>query len=147
MAGARITLDYETGPALTFLRQLGEHIDDLSPLFGQIGEYLIESYQDRIDRQVAPDGTPWAPLSPDYAARKRKNADKILVLDGILRDTPAYNVGPRELEFGTSQATKDYAATQHFGRGAIPARPHVGISDEDENEILLLTREYIENFL
>ena len=144
MAGARITLDYETGPALTFLRQLGEHIDDLSPLFGQIGEYLDESTEARFAAQEAPDGTPWAPLSPDYAKRKRKNADKILVLDGILRDTLAYNVGPRELEFGTNQ---EYGATHQFGRDSIPAREYIGISNEDENEILLLTREYVENFL
>lgn len=184
MAGASISIEYEAGKALTFLRRLGEHIDDLSPLFGQIGDHLIESTQDRFAAQQAPDGTPWAPLSPAYARRKKKNADKILVLDAILRDTLAYNAGPRELEFGTNRI---YGAIHQFGGkiqhaarsqqayfrqdgrtglvgnrfvsksrsnfaqwvtiGAhtteIPARPFLGISAEDENEILKLLRDYV----
>ncbi|MFG9881714.1 phage virion morphogenesis protein [Pseudomonas aeruginosa] len=35
--------------------------------------------------QRAPDGTPWAALSPRYQARKRRNRDKILTASGDLR--------------------------------------------------------------
>lgn len=140
MAGASITLDYDNRDALAYLRRLGERIDDLSPLFGQIGDYLIESTQGRFASQQAPDGTPWAPLSPRYQARKRKNADRILVLDAILRDTLAYNAGPQELEFGTNRI---YGATHQLGRDEIPARPFLGTSADDDVEILLLLREYI----
>lgn len=147
MAGARISIEFETGPAIDLLRKLGEHVDDLTPLFGQIGEYLKDSTTRRFEAQESPDGTPWAPLSPAYARRKKKNADKILVLDGVLRDYTAYNPEPRSLEFGTGLQSKDYAASHQFGRDAIPARPFLGISDEDENEILLLLREYVETAL
>lgn len=140
MAGASISIEYEAGKALDFIRRLGEHIDDLSPLFGDIGEYLIESTQARFDVQQSPDGEPWLPLSPRYARRKPKNADRILVLDALMRDTLAYNAGPREMEFGTNRI---YAATHQFGRGNIPARPFLGISDDDENEILKLLRDYV----
>lgn len=139
MAGASIEID--SGPALAFLRRLGEHVDDLTPLMGQIGDYLIDSTRSRIDEQQAPDGTPWAPLSPGYARRKPKNADRILVLDNILRTTFAYNAGPKALEFGTNRI---YAATHQFGRGAIPARPFLGLSENDEGEVLALIREYVE---
>lgn len=144
MAGANISFSYETGRAVDFIRRIGEHIDDLSPLFGQIGEHLIESTQARIDREEGPDGTSWEPLSPSYLARKPKNKDRILVLDQVLRDTLAYNEGPRELEFGTNRI---YAATHQFGRGAIPARPFLGIDDADEGEILQLLREYVQTVL
>lgn len=140
MAGASVQVEVDGGPVVEFLRRLGEQVDDLSPLMGQIGDYLIDSTRQRIDDQQAPDGTPWAPLSPAYKARKRKNADRILVLDNVLRGTLAYNAGPRALEFGTNRI---YGATHQFGRDAIPARPFLGISDADEGEILLLLREYV----
>lgn len=144
MAGASLSFEYETGPAVAFLRRLAEHIDDLSPVLGQMGEYLVDATRDRFDDQAAPDGTPWAPLSEGYARRKKKNADKILVLDGILRNTIAYNVGPHDLEVGTNRI---YGATHQFGRDQIPARPFLGVSAEDDVELLELLREYVETAL
>lgn len=142
MAGTSISIEHETGRAANFIRQLGEHLDDMTVLFHDIGEYLHESHRQRFADQVAPDGTPWAPLSEKYQARKRKNADRILVLDGILRDTLAYNAGPRELEFGTNLI---YGATHQFGRDEIPARAYLGISDDDETEILRILHDFVAN--
>ena len=36
-------------------------------LLEAIREDLLRSHQDRFERQVAPDGTPWVPLNPLYA--------------------------------------------------------------------------------
>jgi len=141
MAGASITVDYDSREVLSYLRRLGEHIDDLTPLMAEIGEYLAESTRQRFDQQQAPDGTPWAPLSPAYAKRKPKNADKILVLDEILKGDFNYRAGAKEVAVGTARV---YAATHQFGRDNIPARPFLGLSADDEQEVLEIIKDYVE---
>lgn len=108
---------------------------DLKAAFTDIGEYLKISHRERFGRQESPDGQAWAPLDPKYQARKKKNTDKILVLEGLLRDLLAYNASADGLEFGTNLV---YGATHQFGRpeAGIPARPFLGFSEEDQDEIL-----------
>ena len=107
----------------------------LEPAFAEIGEYLIESHQERFKLEVAPDGTPWEPLSPKTIRAKNGN-DQILVglNSGILRDTLAYQILGDELQFGTD---REYSATHHFGREAdgIPARPHIGLATGQWNDL------------
>jgi phage virion morphogenesis protein len=135
MAGASITVDVDDREVMAMLNRLAHAAGDLKPAFHDIGEYLKISHRERFDRQESPDGQSWAPLDPKYQARKKKNADKILVLEGLLRDLLAYNVKADELEFGTNLV---YGATHQFGRpeAGIPARPFLGFSDDDRAEIL-----------
>ena len=60
--------------------------------FSAIGEALMISTAERFDREEAPDGTPWEPLSPKYRQRKMRifGEDKILRSRGYLRDTIRY---------------------------------------------------------
>lgn len=144
MAGASVTIDYhfddrEVIDAFNRLIQFG---GDSEALFADIGEYLLISHEERFERQEAPDGTPWEPLNPKYQARKKKNQDLILVLEGYLRNTLAYDPRPDSLEFGTNRI---YGATHQFGdesRG-IPARPFLGISADDESKILAIVRQHL----
>lgn len=142
MAGARIELELDDRPVQEALERLLEAGEDLSPALQDIGEYLQLSHDDRFRDQVDPDGTPWAPLSPRYRRRKRRNADKILVLDGFLRDLLRYQEDGQTLEFGTD---RPYGATHQFGDPDrnIPARPFLGISDDDEIEILAILRDHL----
>lgn len=142
MAGARIELDIDDRPVQAALERLLEAGRDLSPALQDIGEYLQLAHDDRFREEVAPDGTPWAPLSPRYRRRKRRNADKILMLDGFLRDLLRYREDGQTLEFGTA---RPYGATHQFGDPDrnIPARPFLGISDDDEIEILAILRDHL----
>lgn len=149
MAGAKIQIISEGGQAVSdVLTQLVNNLDDLAPALGNVGEHLMLTHRDHFDEQRSPDGEPWQPLSPEYAKRKKKNKDKILRLNDILRDTLAYNIGNQSLEFGSN---KEYAAIQHFGGSAdmsprlaaIPARPFLGLSKEDENEVIEILREFL----
>lgn len=137
MAGASISIDY-TIPDKEIaarLRALADAGEDLEPAFIDIGESLLNSHRERWDSQVDAEGNPWEPLNPKYQARKKKNADKILVLEGFMRDTLAYNTSPSSLELGTNRIQ---GASMQFGdedRG-IPARPFLGISADDEQMII-----------
>lgn len=156
MAGARIQLDLDSRQVLDALGEMIQRIDDPQPAFREIGEYLDMAHRDRWDAQRAPDGTPWAPLSPVTQARKKKNSDRVLVLDGYLRDTLSHYESPTELLFGTN---RPYGAVHQFGArqgafgttarggpipwGDIPARPWLGIGSEDEQPILAILERHL----
>lgn len=86
---------------------------DPSGLMPRLGEYLMRSTEQRFKTQTAPDGTAWAPLSPNYAKSKKYNKDKILTLRGYLRRYIQYQVPEANtVEVGSNLK---YAAIHQFG--------------------------------
>jgi phage virion morphogenesis protein len=142
MAGARVTIDVDDRQVIERLDELIGRLDDPTPALRDIGEALLNSHHRRFEEQVAPDGTPWAPLSPAYQAKKKKNADKILVLDGYLSGLLTYQVSSDGLELGTNRI---YGATHQFGDPArnIPERPWLGLSDDDRTEVLEILGDHL----
>ncbi|CUZ66920.1 MULTISPECIES: phage virion morphogenesis protein [Serratia] len=110
MAGATLTFDYQD--ALNTLLSTQAALADPAPLLAGMGEKLLEFHQQRFREQKSPDGEPWTDLSPRYKKRKRKNKDKILTLDGPLRNTLRWQVNAEELLFGTDRV---YGAIHQFG--------------------------------
>lgn len=149
MAGARIELELSgLARVQQQLHRLGERVGNLQPAFEDIGELLLRTHFERWGRQEAPDGTPWAPLSERYRKRKRRNQGNILRLYDHLRDTLAYRASPAELLFGSNRV---YAAIHQFGGSpdmkpplaAIPARPFLGISSDDQASVLDILEQYL----
>ncbi len=140
MAGVTVKLDQQA--VQEALKHLEAAAGDLSLAFADVAEYLLVSHRDRWRRQEDPEGNKWADLWPAYQKRKPKNKDKILVLEGYLRQMLRYEAGPRELLFGTDRV---YGATHQFGSedGWVPARPFLGLTAADENEILLILADHI----
>lgn len=135
MAGASTSIDdREVIEALKRLEQAG---GDLTASFTVIGEKLLRTHKERFNQQRDPEGKPWAPLSPKYRARKKRNQDKTLVLYRYLSGLLRYQVGAggTRLELGTDRV---YGATHQFGdpRRNITARPFLGLSDDDRRMIL-----------
>ncbi len=98
---------------------------------------------DRFKTATAPDGSPWAPLSPVTIARRRRRSDRPLLDTGVLRNSiQILELGRDSASVGTREK---YAATHQFGakkgqygrtkRGApipwgdVPARSFIGVSD------------------
>lgn len=142
MAGAALEITLDDAELRAALKQLAAKLDNLQPFFRDIGETLLNSTRERFRAQTAPDGTPWIGLSPRYAARKRKNRDKILTLDGRLRGTLAKFADAESLRIGTPLI---YGATHQFGRpeANLPARPFLGLSEADRQDILDALAEYL----
>lgn len=118
----------------------------LQPLYRSIGEFLLLRTDERFQAEKAPDGTPWAPLSP--ATLAQKSTDKILQESGTrggLRGSIAYDATDERLRVGTN---KVYGRVHQRGIGrrsfvetrrsfaAIPARPYLGTSKRDRAIIL-----------
>lgn len=148
MAGASIKLDYKIKDqdVIRAFKRLEKAGTNAETLFADIGEHLIISHDERFADQESPEGEPWKPLNETYRLRKKKNQDKVLILDSYLRDLLAYNASGGGLEFGTPSI---YGATHQFGaedRG-IPARPFLGISGSDETEINHISLDYLDDAL
>lgn len=132
----------DDGRGISALEHLQRAIDQPGLLLAEIGEELLISHRDRIERGVSPDGRPFHPLSEAYKERKPRNKDKILILDGYLRDLLHYNIEGPTLYFGSDRV---YAATMHYGdeeRG-IPARNWLGLSAQDIARIGELVHDHL----
>lgn len=142
MAGAALAINVEIDDreVLAALRRLQAAGADMEPVFRTIGEHLLISTRARFDKQQAPDGSAWAPLTPAYQARKKKNKDKILQYYGYLYDLLRYEASGSGVEFGTDRIQ---GATHQFGRDGIPARPFLGLSDGDRQDILAIVSDHL----
>ncbi len=142
MAGASLNITIDDRELRALLQRLQARLSDLTPVFRDMGEHLLNSTRARFQSQTDPSGLPWAPLSPTYQARKRKNKGKILTLEGRLRGLLNYQVSQDALRVGTPLI---YGATHQFGdpRRNIPARPFLGLSAADRNDLLDILNDYL----
>jgi len=155
MAGATLRTEIDDEAIHQALRRIRRVAESPAAALKDAGEYLQRAVDDRFRSETDPEGRPWEPLSEFTKANKRN--DKILTERGGpgLRGSIHYRVDGDTLEQGTN---KIYAAIHQFGgtitakkgslaigdpKGAfamvksvrIPARPYLGISDEDQREI------------
>lgn len=104
-----------------------------SVLLDQLAELMLTQNRKRLDQEKeSPDGEPWAPLSPEYAARK--GGGEILEESGQLLDSIQAQSGSDGVSLGSNLV---YAAVHLYGDEArgIPARPYLGFSDDDMVEL------------
>ena len=144
MAGINTRIEVDGREVFRALNALLKAGDDLEGPFSAIGEYLVEIHTQRFVDQVDPDGQRWAPLSEKYAQRKKRHADLILVLNEYLADSFRHSASRNDLVVGTDRV---YAATHHFGdpKRGIPARPFIGINDDDQAEIIAIINDHLES--
>ena len=150
-----IEVKLDSTQVLKALETLSKASASPRPALLAIGEDLVKSTKNRFNESRGPDGKAWAPNSP--ATLKRKRGTKPLVGEGILRDTISYAEGGNIL---TIFSPMEYAATQQFGAikeqygrgktrnfpipwGNIPARPFLGISNDDEKMIIETVSDYL----
>ena len=161
MAGSFITISVEDAAARAMLNKLGQM--DTAPLMRRLGERIQAWTQDRFDanQQQAPDGTPWAKLNPKYAQNKPRHLqNRKLTLSGDLRksirwqllDSQSVLVGTNVKyaaihQFGGTIRPKKGKALAFGGRFVqsvtIPARPYLGISEQDNKEIREIIKDWV----
>ncbi|MGX9522489.1 phage virion morphogenesis protein [Vibrio mediterranei] len=149
MAGATFHIEVEGEHAIqTQLNTLLNKGQDMQDVLADIGEMLLISHHERFERGVSPDGIPWAPLNPDYAATKKRHQTDILRLNDILSGTLTYYATPLSLLFGTPV---EYGAIHQFGgtpdmrpsNAAIAVREWLGLSVDDSSDILARLSDYL----
>lgn len=129
------------------LEALVLRLGDMTPVMQEIGELLMTSTKDRFDEGNAPDGQVWTAKSPGTAGRDRR---PLFGPSGRLSTQIFYEAGPDQVKVGSNQV---YAAMMQFGGlkaqyphlgGDIPARPFLGVSQEDRTGILATVAEWLE---
>ena len=121
-----------------------------SDITADIASYLLSSTDQRFDDEVGPDGSKWA-----QSHRARKQGGKTLSNKGFLRDSFTTSSSPKHAAIGTNHISA--AIHQHGGiirpknkdalyfrigghlikakQVVMPARPMVGLSNDDHKEI------------
>ncbi len=147
MAGAFVEVSIDDRELQELLSGIMKHMADMTPVNREIGEVVYESVQRNFEEKRAPDGTPWKPLAESTKkarAKKGRSAEDILILNRILMGSIHVDAYPDRAELGTDVV---YAAVHQFGIGErsfietrrhfaeIPARPYLGVRDEDWPEI------------
>lgn len=150
-----IQIEIDDSDVLAALNGLLAAGKDLTPAYQDIGEYLVQSTKNRFAAGEAPDGTPWAPLSPVTVARKG-HSRPLIGESRRLGTEISYLVLGDGVEVGSPM---EYAATQQLGAkkgsftggrapwGDIPARPFLGLSEDDKAAVLDILQEHLEGGL
>ena len=124
------------------LGEIASRMSNRRPVLKAIGDRIAEQTKRRFEAGgPAPSGGPWAPLKP--ATLKRKKRDKILTESGQLKSSIRYQmIGNNTVEIGTN---KIYAAVHQLGfkKMKIPARPYLGLSEKNSDEIVGIINEYV----
>ncbi len=124
-------------------------LGDLTEVMQDIGELLLNSTKQRFRESKAPDGSAWAANSPTTLARK-KGTLPLIGETGQLAQQFSVEATATSVEIGTN---KVQAAMMQFGGtkakfphlwGDIPARPFLGLSAQDEQDILDTITEALE---
>jgi phage virion morphogenesis protein len=166
MTGVTFEVVFDDADVMGALSRLGDAALDTTGLTRVIGDYGVDSTRRRMMEQHGPDGAAWQALMPAYAQMKGAGYD-ILYRGGDLRNSLTYLAGAGVVQWGSTMV---YAAVHQFGAtirpktapalsfvlmGAlspylvsvrsvkIPARPYLGISAEDAEEIPLLARDWM----
>lgn len=131
------------------LARLQRKMANLRPVMQQIGEDVVASTQLRFRDQESPSGQAWKELSDVTKALRRKGngsgeleilSDNRILKNSLTRAKGAITVTANSVTVGTNVP---YAAIHQFGgmagrnrKVSIPARPFLGISADDRQEII-----------
>jgi phage gpG-like protein len=152
------------------LNRLAAGMDDMTEPMDQIGEFLVVTTKRRFETGIAPDGTSWAQNSPVTLARKKETRPLIgeskSLSRGINHEASRHEVvvgspmiyagvqqrGAAQGEFGaaigrTKPSDKRPRSQDYFFPipwGNIPARPFIGLSEEDETGLLDIVTEWLD---
>ena len=146
-----------------FMRRVLDRVEDPSDLWREIAAIVTNNTRQRFRTNIGVDDKPWK-----QSWRAGLQGGRTLANNGHLRDSIFAKVDGSRITIGTNLK---YAALMHFGgvvkpkKGkflkfqsplggwiflrsvTIPARPYLGISVDDSQEILFEIEEYLEKVL
>ena len=156
----KIEIDIDTLSITHALQRLQTAGANPRPVLQEIGEYLVVSTKERFKSKKAPDGSTWADNSPATQAQKKGRSDPLVGESKSLSRQIHYRTTANTLTVGSPM---EYSAVQQFGAsqgqfgktgrgrpipfGDIPARPFLGLSKDDEDNITDIINEYLEGLI
>jgi phage virion morphogenesis protein len=168
---SQFSIAVDDAAVMAALQRIRARTENLGPVLKAIGEDLVGSTKQRFATATSPDGTPWARNSDVTISRylglssanfkkdgslSKKGEARLAGKKPLTGETGAlgqqihYQVNGNVLEVGS---TMEYAAMQQFGGkrsdfpnlwGDIPARPFLGLSEQDISGINETVLDYLE---
>lgn len=163
-------IDLKTAEAEAVFAELMRRTTDLTQPMQDIGELMVESTRQNFIEGSSPDGVPWAPKAQAtldaYAARKETVSTKPLIGPSRTLSTTIFSqpnatsvawgsamiqaavmqFGAEAGEFGATigrdKNGREYMVSTPWGN--IPARPFIGVGEEDETAIVATLEEWLE---
>lgn len=157
-----IKVDFKYAVVAEALGEVSRSLSDMTPIHQSIGNYVVRSTKERFKKGVDPDGNAWTPKKQATIDRYKERGDG---------DRPDPLIGPSKrlsseiAQYADAQGVEigsalEYSAVMQrgakqgaFGKsprggpipwGDIPARPWLGLSEEDEANIIDIADEYLE---
>lgn len=125
-----------------------DHFSNTEVLMVACGEALVTSTKDRFKEAVEPDGTPWK-----ESARVAGKGGQILVENANLRNSIGYEstsdttaVGSSVIYANVHQGNEDgsdIVIETRYAKITMPARPYLGFSDDDVDEMKEMYEEFL----
>jgi phage virion morphogenesis protein len=144
--------------SLRVLRDIARRADEPRGLWDAIGASLVASTQDRFERGESPDGNPWPASIRVLLAGGQTliNTQRLMKSVTHIADDQGVSVGTNAIYAAVHQLgaviVPVNAARLHFSIGGrhlsvkkvtIPARPFLGIDEDDETEIINIARSWL----
>lgn len=161
----RLTVTLDDASFTRGIRSLADSAENLRPMMEIAGGIFENSTRARFDAERGPGGIPWP-----KSWRAREQGGKTLQDKGLLRGSIISNAGDRFVETGVDgrNVSSKYAATHQFGatirprkaralmftgpdgsfhmvqKVTIPARPFMGVDDDDLLDLREAFVDYLE---
>jgi phage virion morphogenesis protein len=108
---------------------------DRKDILEKIGFILENSARNRIESTKRdPEGVPWAPWSESYAKTRNGNQSLLMSRGQMLKRLSYRVTTSTTVEVGSRMK---YSGYMQDGTKKIPARPFLGMSTDDANDILI----------
>jgi len=128
------------------LQSLAERGSNMQSVFQEIGSYLQSEVESNFESETAPDGTGWAGHSTATLLRRGAGAKKLRDR-GHLYGSLSYSASHSQVAVGTNRAyARIHQMGGQAGRGrqvTIPARPFLGLNEENRQEIGRIVNDHI----
>ena len=144
MAGVSLTFDASDYRGVVTRLNEWARSATMGSLYASLGAELESQTRRRIeDERTDPEGNPWKEWSPRYALTRHANHN-LLQNEGKLVDSFNALAEDHQVQVGT---ILPYGAIHQFGGEAvgmnIPARPYLGVSAENADDLLLVAEDWI----
>lgn len=156
-----LTTQFNATAATEAIRKATAELEDMTPIYRDVVEYMVEATRKRFTQGVGPDGKAWAPKKASTLDRYKRlgygNLKRVLIgpsrqlsrqIVGEAAKTGAV-IGSALIYSGVMQdgAEKGAFGADRRGRpipwGTIPARVWLGISPADETAIVEIVDEHL----
>lgn len=154
-------VQFNAGATREAIRRAIDQLEDLTPLFQDVAEYMTEATRQRFISGTAPDGSKWPAKKQSTLDRYKRlgygNLNRVLIGPGkrlsreIVSEATRGGavIGSALIYSGVMQdgARRGAFGTNSRGRpipwGNIPARVWLGISRDEEAEIVAIADEHV----